>query len=74
MAFKQDGNTVSIIGRNTKDRFRFGGVRPPSLQVRYEISGLSSLEFLDELGRRRIPINYEAEDLRVDLDTLKGLP
>jgi len=39
-----------------------------------EISGLSSLEFLDELGRRRIPINCEAEDLRVDLDTLKGLP
>ena len=38
-----------------------------------EISGLSSPEFLDELGRRRIPINYEAEDLRLDLDTLKGL-
>ena len=38
-----------------------------------EISGLSSPEFLNELGRRRIPINYEAKDLRVDLDTLKGL-
>ena len=38
-----------------------------------EISGLSSPEFLNELGRRRIPINYEAEDLRVDLDTLKRL-
>ena len=38
-----------------------------------EISGLSSPEFLNELGRRRIPINYEAEDLRMDLDTLKGL-
>ena len=35
-----------------------------------EISGLSSPEFLNELGRRRIPINYEAEDLRLDLDTL----
>jgi len=38
-----------------------------------EISGLSSPEFLNELGRRRIPINYEAEELRLDLDTLKGL-
>ena len=38
-----------------------------------EISGLSSPEFPDELGRRRIPVNYEAEDLRVDLDTLKRL-
>jgi len=38
-----------------------------------EISGLSSPEFLNELGRRRIPINYEADDLQVDLDTLKGL-
>jgi predicted HTH domain antitoxin len=38
-----------------------------------EISGLSSPEFLNELGRRRIPINYEADDLRLDLDTLKGL-
>ena len=38
-----------------------------------EISGSSSPEFLNELGRRRIPINYEAKDLRVDLDALKGL-
>src|SRR6266516_5488667 len=38
VTFKQDGNNVSIIGRNTKDRFRFGGIRQPSLQVRYEIS------------------------------------
>src|SRR5437867_9321800 len=38
-----------------------------------EISGLSSPEFLNELGRRRILINYEAKDLRVDLDTLNGL-
>ena len=37
-----------------------------------EISGLTSPEFLGELGRRRIPINYEAEDLRSDADTLKG--
>ena len=38
-----------------------------------EISGLSSPEFSNELGRRRIPINYEAKDLRVDLDTLNNL-
>jgi len=38
-----------------------------------EVSGLSSPEFLNELGRRRIPINYEAEDLRLDLDTFKRL-
>ena len=38
-----------------------------------EISGLSSPEFLNELGRRRIPINYEAEDLQLDQDTLKGI-
>src|SRR5437899_3485457 len=38
VTLKQDGNTVSIIGRNKKDRFRFGSIRQPSLQVRYEIS------------------------------------
>ncbi len=43
-----------------------------SLRRAAEISGLTSPEFLGELGRRRIPINYEAEDLRSDADTLKG--
>src|SRR2546423_3266244 len=38
VTFRQDGNTVSVIGRNKKDRFRFGSIRQPSLQVRYEIS------------------------------------
>src|SRR2546423_1506540 len=38
VTFKQDANTVSIIGRNKKDRFRFGRFGRPSLQVRYEIS------------------------------------
>src|SRR5207244_11486609 len=38
VTYKQDGNTVSIIGKNKKDRFRFGSSRQPSLQVRYEIS------------------------------------
>src|SRR6266699_1600817 len=38
VTFRQDGNNVSLIGRNKKDRFRFGSIRQPSLQVRYEIS------------------------------------
>ena len=38
-----------------------------------EIAGLSSSEFLAELGRRRIPINYRTEDLERDLETLEGL-
>ncbi len=38
-----------------------------------EIVGMSSPSFLAELGRRRIPINYDAEDLRADVNTLKKL-
>ena len=38
-----------------------------------EIAGLSSPSFLAELGRRRIPINYDVDDLRADLVTLKKL-
>lgn len=38
-----------------------------------EIAGLSSPSFLAELGRRRIPINYDVDDLRADLATLKKL-
>jgi predicted HTH domain antitoxin len=32
-----------------------------------EIAGISSPEFLHELGRRRIPINYDSEDLRAEI-------
>jgi predicted HTH domain antitoxin len=32
-----------------------------------EIAGVSSPEFLNELGRRRIPINYDVDDLRADI-------
>src|SRR5437762_11510719 len=46
VTFRQDGNTVSVIGRNKKDQFRFGSFRQPSLQVRYEI---------------RVPRKYNAE-------------
>ncbi|HEX4084971.1 MAG TPA: UPF0175 family protein [Chthoniobacteraceae bacterium] len=35
-----------------------------------EIAGMPAPRFLDELGRRRIPINYAVEDLRADLATL----
>jgi predicted HTH domain antitoxin len=35
-----------------------------------EIAGLSSPKFLDELGRRRISINYDVNDLHADIATL----
>ena len=38
VTFSQEGNTVSIVGRNKKDRFRPGSFRRPNMQVRYEIS------------------------------------
>ncbi|MCU0783027.1 MAG: UPF0175 family protein [Verrucomicrobia bacterium] len=38
-----------------------------------EIAGMMSVEFLVELGRRHIPVNYDADDLRADLKTLKKL-
>ncbi|PYJ82628.1 MAG: hypothetical protein DME22_18145 [Verrucomicrobia bacterium] len=38
-----------------------------------EIAGMTSPAFLAELGRRRIPINYDGDDLQADLKTLKKL-
>jgi len=38
-----------------------------------EIAGLSSPGFLAELGRRRIPINYDTDDLRADMAVLESL-
>jgi len=35
-----------------------------------EVAGMSAPAFLPELARCQIPINYNADDLRVDLDTL----
>ena len=35
-----------------------------------EVAGLSSVELLAELGRRRIPINYGVEDLKADVAAL----
>lgn len=37
-----------------------------------EIAGVTTPEFLWELGRRRIPINYEVADLQADLNTLRN--
>jgi predicted HTH domain antitoxin len=38
-----------------------------------EVAGLASADFLSELGRRRIPINYDVDELREDVTTLKNL-
>ena len=38
-----------------------------------EVAGLSQAEFLRELGKRRIPIHYGAEELSEDLRTLESL-
>jgi predicted HTH domain antitoxin len=35
-----------------------------------EIAGLLTPQFLAELGRRRIPINYDVDDLHADLNSL----
>ena len=35
-----------------------------------EVAGLTSVDFLAELGRRRIPINYGVDDLKSDLAAL----
>jgi predicted HTH domain antitoxin len=37
-----------------------------------QIANMSSPAFLDELGRRKIPINYGVDDLRQDLSSLGG--
>lgn len=38
-----------------------------------EVAGMSSPEFLTELGRRGIPINYGVDELREDVATFKNL-
>jgi predicted HTH domain antitoxin len=37
------------------------------------IAGLSQAGFQKELGRRRIPIHYDVEDLEADLRTIQEL-
>lgn len=36
-----------------------------------EIAGIASIEFMGELARRHIPVNYDTDALRADLATLK---
>jgi predicted HTH domain antitoxin len=38
-----------------------------------EVAGITSVELLAELGRRRIPINYGVEELREDVAVLGKL-
>ena len=38
-----------------------------------EAAGLSQTEFMRELGRRRIPMHYGAEDFAEDLITIRKL-
>lgn len=38
-----------------------------------EIANVSKPAFLDELGKRRIPIHYELSDLNADLETIASL-
>lgn len=38
-----------------------------------EIAGLSKSAFLDELGKRRIPVHYDARDVQADLETIAVL-
>jgi predicted HTH domain antitoxin len=37
-----------------------------------QVAGVSSVDFLNELGRRGIPINYDADDLKSDLAALRN--
>lgn len=39
-----------------------------------EIAGVTSVQLLDELGRRHIPINYGPDDLQADLAVLNDKP
>ena len=37
------------------------------------VAGIASVELLDELGRRQIPVNYGPDELRKDLVLLHSL-
>jgi predicted HTH domain antitoxin len=42
-----------------------------TLGVAAGLAGLSKITFLDELGRRRIPMSYDEQDMKEDLQTLR---
>lgn len=37
------------------------------------VAGMSAPAFLDELGKRKIPVHYYVEDLDADMNTLRAL-
>lgn len=47
--------------------------REASLGQASEIAGLTYSQFQDELGSRKIPLNYSMEDLEVDLAAVREL-
>jgi len=55
---EQDLTTDIAIGLYKREQISLGRAA--------EIAGVSSPQFLSELGRRRIPINYDVDDLRAD--------
>lgn len=44
-----------------------------SLGKAAELAGISKSAFLDELGKRRIPVRYDLEDLANDLKTIAAI-
>lgn len=48
-----------------KGKLSFGKAR--------ELAGLSVWEFMEKLNENKIPLNYDIEDLKEDLETIKEL-
>ena len=48
-----------------KGKLSFGKAR--------ELAGLSVWKFMEKLSENKIPINYDVEDLKEDLETIKKL-
>ena len=59
---QQDALVDVAIGLYKRDEVSLGRAA--------EIVNLSVPAFLNELGRRRIPVNYSVDDLRTDVETL----
>ena len=63
---EQDALVDIAIGLYKRDEVSLGRAA--------EVSGISSVQLLGELGRRHIPINYGPDDLQSDLATLNDRP
>jgi predicted HTH domain antitoxin len=59
---QQDALVDVAIGLYKRDEVSLGRAA--------EIANLSVPAFLNELGRRKIPVNYSVDDLRTDVETL----